>query len=414
MSKQIISALYGANGYYHDVTLLIISQINSGLNKILVNSQTMEMDPMPGWKKQLIVRYQDRSYIHVPDNQYLIITSSETVSKGNQPTTSQRQKTLLAGSNRSQAELVVGNNRLFVSQQIPKARTTYLTSSRKKQLNQPNSMLLQAIGRNKHRQNGTAVITPTQSQLPPDNTETHFPTTGFIIMRCVKEPLHDAYWKECYRCIRLFHQEEIVIIDDCSDPLYLKDNLTLVNTKIISSQFPGSGEFLPYYYLYQLKLFDRVAILHDSMFLQSPIRFDNIQSIRFLWHFSDHSCDFVERESYLISLLSNSHDIKNFYDKKEWHGCFGCASLVTYQYVKELEERYQLFRLLPFVKSRYDRMAMERIIGLLAFYTGKVSLTDCSLLGEIRQHPNPFSLNYHDYQTRKPLDQKIIKIWSHR
>ena len=44
-------------------------------------------------------------------------------------------------------------------------------------------------------------------------------TTGFIILRHVNEKEHDNYWKTCYRTIRKFYNNPILIIDDNSNQI---------------------------------------------------------------------------------------------------------------------------------------------------------------------------------------------------
>ena len=105
---------------------------------------------------------------------------------------------------------------------------------------------------------------------------------GFIILRYVMSEKTNMLWQECYKCIRKFYDNPIVIIDDNSDSKFLT-TLEMTNVTIIQSEYPKRGELLPYYYFLKEAWFDTAVILHDSVFIQAPIKFDKPNF--FLWHF---------------------------------------------------------------------------------------------------------------------------------
>lgn len=254
-----------------------------------------------------------------------------------------------------------------------------------------------------------------------DKLYTHFITNkinndsyGFIILRCVKKYEHDLYWKECYKCIRKFYNQKIIIIDDNSNKLFLK-KMPLVNTIIIQSEFPGRAELLPYYYFYKLKPFNKAIILHDTMFIQKKINFLDIVDIKFIWHFPEHNCDEVPIENNFISQLNNNHKLKEFYDNKNWYGCFGLGTIIDYNFIKYLQDKYNIFNILNFINNKHDRMALERIFGLLSFFENKLTFNNCSLLNSIHHHIMAFKLTYVEYiKIKNTFDYPIIKIWSGR
>ncbi len=244
---------------------------------------------------------------------------------------------------------------------------------------------------------------------------------GFVILRCVMELPHNQLWIECYKCIRKFYNEEIIIIDDNSNPLLIQ-NIQLVNTHVIKSEFPGARELLPYYYFYKLKPFDTAIFLHDSMFLNDEIDISQIDSVKFLWYFHDHSWDNIITETKYISLLENNTNLLEFYNSKQWYGCFGAMTVIDYQFVQHLETKYNFLKLVNHVKTRFDGMALERIIGLLSFFEKKVNFDDCSICGYITYHICSFMFEYNQYKniisnknTQSQIaNYKIIKVWSGR
>ena len=95
--------------------------------------------------------------------------------------------------------------------------------------------------------------------------------------------------------------EPIYIIDDAST-YEIDDNIELINTTIINSEYPGRGELLPYHYLLKLKLGKKAIMLQDSVFIKQKINIDNINSYKFLF-------DFCSRE-YI------NRDIENILEKR--------------------------------------------------------------------------------------------------
>lgn len=237
-------------------------------------------------------------------------------------------------------------------------------------------------------------------------------TIGFIMLRHVNNKEVDKYWKYSYECIRKYYPENyIIIIDDNSDYdlIDLDYERKLYNTKIIRSEYPKRGEILPYYYYYlHNKLFDIAVIIHDSVFINCNIDF-SVNKSKFLWHFKIHDFDDVVKETELIKTLTNHKELLEFYHKKYlWNGCFGAMSIIRYDYLKSLNDKYKLENMMPYVRCKTDRMAIERVIACI------LTLNDFekeSLLGDIGEYcPWGISLNHINNFYYLP----IIKIWCGR
>lgn len=238
------------------------------------------------------------------------------------------------------------------------------------------------------------------------------PEFGFIFTRCVKKPPHDLLWQECYDCIRKFYNNKIIIIDDNSNENLLTKNKKLVRTQIIKSEYPGAGELLPYYYFYKLHPFKKAIIMHDSMFIQSKIDFEKCPE-KFLWYFRTHAADNIRNETLFISKLKNNENLLKYYKGRKWYGCFGSASIVKYDFVKILNDKYDFFILCNFVKNRGNRCSIERMIGLMMYYEKRFT-GPISLFGEIFSFPMAFRLNYGMYKSGKIKNRAMIKVWNSR
>jgi hypothetical protein len=197
-----------------------------------------------------------------------------------------------------------------------------------------------------------------------DNTKNDN-TIGFIILRHVNNVLTNKYWIYSYHCIRNFYPENfIIIIDDNSNYKYIT-NEKLYKTKIINSEFPKRGELLPYYYFLKNKLFNTAVILHDSVFINKYIDF-NVDKYKMIWTF-EHHWDQIEDETKMIKSFNNV-ELLNFYKNKNlWNGCFGGMTIITYDYLNYINNKYDLSKLLNHITTRYNRWEVEFFISLNIF-----------------------------------------------
>lgn len=210
---------------------------------------------------------------------------------------------------------------------------------------------------------------------------------GFIILRCVREEKNDLLWKECYKRIRKFYNEnKIIIIDDNSNEEYIDKDFQekLYKTKIIKSEFPGRGEFLPYYYFSKNKFFEIGVFIHDSCFINSHIDFYT-DNFKFLWHFSQHTWDRPIDEKKIIGKLHNNTEIQKLHkNKKLWYGCFGAMMTVRHSFLKEIDEKHNLILIVDNIKTRYNRMSFERVISCIFINNiENKNLKDLSIFGDI-------------------------------
>ena len=230
---------------------------------------------------------------------------------------------------------------------------------------------------------------------------------GFIILRHISKKEHNLFWIECYDSIRKFYPDfPIVIIDDNSNYDFITHK-DLYNCTIINSEFPKRGEFLPYYYFLKFKFFDTAVIIHDSVFINSKIDF-NINDFIFLWHF-EHDWDQIPDETKMIKSFNDSELTKFYQNKSLWKGCFGAMSIIQYDYLKFVNDKYNLDLLIPLITSRFNRCSFERVIACLLFINSKNN--KFSLFGDIHKY-SKWDIHFFNKHNYKHLP--IIKIWSGR
>lgn len=237
-------------------------------------------------------------------------------------------------------------------------------------------------------------------------------TFGFIITSCIKSEKQNNYWIESYKCIRKLYPSNIImiILDNYNDYFYkIPQDIKLDNCFIIDSEYPGSGELLPYYYFNKYNLFETAIILHDSAFIQEKINTD-VNTVKFIWHFKKSFHNIAHE----INLLSNLTNIDlNKYNYEEWYGCFGCQSIININFLKILVDKYNLFNLLDVINNREFRCCLERIFGFLCCQEELNLLENPSLINDIQKITGN-NYTFENYKNQNKYDHPIVKVFSGR
>jgi len=236
---------------------------------------------------------------------------------------------------------------------------------------------------------------------------------GFVIVRHVNSVMTNEYWKECYRCIRKFYDEKIMIVDDNSNKNFLTNDIEMTNCMIVDSEYHARGEILGYYYFHKLKPFDKAAIIHDSVFITQKLDFCDIDDVKFFWFF-DHYWD---EDFPTISLISKLNDckplIETYTNKTKWLGCFGIMSVISWDFIDKINERHDFFRvILENVRCRKDRQYLERLFAVACYTNLNMPVNkSCSLLGKIHD-TQLWGLTFNHYKS--VIGNPVIKVFTGR
>jgi hypothetical protein len=234
---------------------------------------------------------------------------------------------------------------------------------------------------------------------------------SFFIIRHVNNKKTNLYWKKCYECIRKYYTNKIFIIDDNSNNKYLTQDIKMENTFIINGEYPKRGEILGYYYFYKLNPSKKAIIIHDSVFFNKKINFNEISNNKIFWHFIhnwDNNSEIIE---FIQKFNNNSEILSFFYDKKSWFGCFGMMMIIEWEFLDKIDKKYNFFNiLLENTKNRNDRMNLERIISCI-FTLNDNKLKD-SYFGEIHKYCK-WGIKWKNY-INKNINLPLIKIWTGR
>jgi hypothetical protein len=240
---------------------------------------------------------------------------------------------------------------------------------------------------------------------------------GIVITRHVRCQKTNEIWNECYRCIRKYYPHNIVmIIDDASNYEYIKTDHNLTNCFVIQSEFPGAGELLGYYYFHKYHLFDTAIVIHDSSFLNGQLPIDNINTARFIWHFS-HEWNNTPAERELIQTLDQSDFLLSIHnDTNLWKGSFGAQSVITHTFLDAIVQKYNLFNLFQLVKHRNERCQVERVFGLVCCVEDPLINENPSIMGLLHDCEDFGTVSFERYRTCFDWYSHltIIKTWTGR
>jgi hypothetical protein len=259
---------------------------------------------------------------------------------------------------------------------------------------------------------------------------------GFIITRHVNSEKTNRYWNLCIRRIRHYYNNKIVVIDDKSNPEFLKADFEYRNIEYVTSEFPGRGELLPYYYFHKNKYFHNAVILHDSVFIHRKIKFDKfVLPIIPIWHFDNiQKSENASNSLRLTNVLTNKdiiqrkltadinkHQILNIsslnpIDDSTWYGCFGCMTYISHNFLTRIENKYRIFNLLQVVTNRPDRCCLERIMGIIFCTEYPELLKIKSLFGNIllKDFGYTFERYCNDLTRYKTTKYAFVKVWTGR
>jgi len=222
----------------------------------------------------------------------------------------------------------------------------------------------------------------------------------FIILRHVTTNLtnSDEIWKECYKSIRLFYKNKIIIIDNNSDYSIIKNTIELENCEIINSSVFNSRLFSPFYELLKIN-FNKGIIIHDGVIFKKFVDFDHFDDVKFIWHFNMKQYDDVNLIEKQISVLKNNDILFNIFREKQFIGCMGGCLAITKNFLTNLEEKFKISNLVNVINNQEEAIAFERTISILCFSEKPNLIHDLSFEGETKYMI--WGYRYSDYINNK-------------
>ena len=204
----------------------------------------------------------------------------------------------------------------------------------------------------------------------------------------------------------MYNDIQIIIIDDGSNNDFLNsEGIDLTNCTVIESEYKKRGELLPYYYYYKYKWFDRSIYIHDSVLINEKINLDNMIDVKFLWDFPPLEALYCNQLiNKFLSYFNHSDELITFaQDENNWKGCFGAMSVIDYDFLKIIVEKYNMNELLNHITTidyetnRIERMNFERVFAILCTHTKPSLRNEYSLFGSWN--------NMHTDEGRKKIEK---------
>ena len=193
---------------------------------------------------------------------------------------------------------------------------------------------------------------------------------SIFITAHITNEIHNIALNLCISNVRNHYKDNKIIVINDNSPSFsinIKDVHNKELITVINSEIKGAGEFLFLYYYHKLENPTKKALyIHDSMFLISPIPEEmilNLTDMKFLFSFSN-KYKIKEQEKFISKLNEGSKINKN----QNWVGCFGGSCIITHEYLKKLQNKYNILSLVPLITCRSEREIYERIIGSVVSY----------------------------------------------
>ena len=114
-------------------------------------------------------------------------------------------------------------------------------------------------------------------------------------------------WKECYKSIRRFYNNKILIIDNNSDYSIMNNDISLENCEIVNNTFYENRLYAPFYYLLNNNIhYNKAIIIHDGVIFQKFVDFNSFSNVKYIWHFDSKEWDNVPLIEYQLEKLTNN------------------------------------------------------------------------------------------------------------
>lgn len=162
-----------------------------------------------------------------------------------------------------------------------------------------------------------------------------------------------------------------------------------------------------------------VFFMHDTMILKGKFNKKCLSSpLKFLWTFP---CDTPSASIEDKQMKINVFDMLSKYnmDNTDYYGCFGWSLYGQYSSIEKLWKEAPFEEYMQYTNRGAVLRDLERVVGIIAFGLNLVpSLEECSLLGDIFDHPKAFTNKYsgESYEEIQKIvySGSCIKYWGLR
>ena len=229
----------------------------------------------------------------------------------------------------------------------------------------------------------------------------------FVLIRHVTKKMSNSneVWQECYKSIRKFYNNKILIIDNNSDYDIIKYDILLENCEIIKNPNYETRLFSPFLFLLNHE-FNRAIILHDGCIFQKHVDFLKFKNSKFIWHFNTKTYDNLFLIKNQINNLTNNSQLFSLLKYNKFIGCMGCCIAIEKSFLNVMEKMYKISNLKNIINNQEEAIAFERTISILCFSLYPNIINDLSFEGEISSMV--WGYTYKDFINKKLLFNSTI------
>jgi hypothetical protein len=159
----------------------------------------------------------------------------------------------------------------------------------------------------------------------------------------------------------------------------------------------SAGDMSTYKIFLSNPIFKKAVIIQDSMTLERELHnIEEVKNMKYLWYFTNHRLHWhiieepqneynIKRgikfhddavmdviNNYIVNEQFKEFSKSNYYDKNNWSGCFGCLSVIDYDFLRLFDEKTGIANLLLNFNNNRLRRVSESIFAL----AGKFVLGD--------------------------------------
>jgi len=122
---------------------------------------------------------------------------------------------------------------------------------------------------------------------------------------------------------------------------------------------------------------------------RNPIPYENVDDFMFLFGHSDPAHperNFEKAEPNIYSLIKITkipNELEQLFYTDKWYTSWGTCMVITYDFLKEIEDKVGIMQWKTIINNRNLRMALERCMGLICSYL-RPTKSSYSLFGDFR------------------------------
>ena len=117
------------------------------------------------------------------------------------------------------------------------------------------------------------------------------------------------------------------------------------------------------------------------MIIREFIDFENmnLKDVIYLGDFPPW-CDYPDKVQEMINSLPNKDTLNHIFTNNKWKGCFGGCSFITLKYLELIQEKFNMFSLIPYLQLHREYLEYYVVLLVIQFYIIRVFVLNYNIL----------------------------------